>query len=226
MSLVVLGATGRTGQEVVRQGLDRGLDVTALVRRREGLPIEHDRLRVVVGDARDAAVIEDLLPGATGVVSSLGLPASGRSHAEIDDSRSVDVCLVSTELLLAAMPRHGVRNLYAMSTHGAGSSNDGSPYVRWLRDLVGNRVGDKDRMEELLAGYGAGEVRWTVGRNPAIYEGPRRPHAVHEHIVLDRSSRITYADLATFAIDEALEPRYTGKFLTITEPLLGDEHPA
>ncbi len=41
MSLVVLGATGRTGQEIVAQALDRGLAVTALVRRREGLPVEH-----------------------------------------------------------------------------------------------------------------------------------------------------------------------------------------
>lgn len=222
MSLVVLGATGRTGQEVVAQALDRGLAVTALVRRREGLPVEHERLRVVVGDARDPAAIEDLLPGAVGVVSSLGIPAAGRSRAEIDDSQRVDVCRVSTELLLTAMPRHGVPHLVAMSTHGAGGSNDGSPYVRWLRDLVGHRVEDKDRMEELLAGYGDGEVRWTVLRNPAIYDGPRQPYGVHERIELDRSSRITYADLADFAIDEALTPRHSGRFLTLTEPLRGD----
>lgn len=223
MRLVVLGATGCTGQEVVLRALDHGHAVTALVRRREGLPVHHPDLDVVVGDARDPQIIDRVLQGADAVVSSLGLPAAGRTRAEIDDSEKVDVCRVSTELLFEAMPRHGVDRILLMSTHGAGGSNDGSPYVRWLRELVGNRVEDKDRMEEFLAASDS-DIRWTVVRNPAIYEGPAgREHAVHERIELDSSSRITYADLAEFAIAEALDPQHTHRFLTITEPLTGEE---
>lgn len=219
MRVAVLGATGRTGQEIVARALNRGFHVTALVRRPEGLPVQDEKLEVVVGDARDPGVIDRVLRGADAVISSLGLPASGRTRAEIDDSESVDVCLVSTRLLLEKMPGHGTDRLFLMSTHGAGTSNDGSPYVRRLRELVGNRVKDKDDMEALLAGADTA-VRWTVCRNPAIYEGDGgRPHGVHERIELDQSSRITYADLADFALDEVTVPRHSGKFLTITEPL-------
>lgn len=227
MHVAVLGATGRTGQEIVTRALGRGHRVTALVRRPEALPVRHERLDVVVGDARDPEVIDRILAGGVhAVISSLGIPASGRTRAEIDDSRSVDVCTVSTRLLLERMPRHGADRLFLMSTHGAGTSDDGSPYVTWLRGLVGNRVKDKDDMEALLASADT-PVRWTVCRNPAIYEGePGRPHGVHESIVLDRSSRVTYADLADFALDEVTVPRHSGKFLTITEPLTGDEHAA
>jgi uncharacterized protein YbjT (DUF2867 family) len=200
MKIAVLGATGRTGQVIVEQALAAGHHVAALVRRPEGLPVRGENLEVVVGDARDPAIIEKLA-------------------AEIDDSASVDVCLVSTRLLFDALPRHGKRRIVLMSTHGAGGSNDGSPYVTWLRDLVKNRVLDKDHTEEFIAASDA-PVDWTVIRNPSIYEGELgRPHEVYTRIELDRSSRVTYQDLAAFALSEVVTPRHVGQFLTITEPL-------
>ncbi|MDP9829586.1 NAD(P)-dependent oxidoreductase [Kineosporia succinea] len=218
--LAVLGATGRTGQEIVRRALDAGHEVTALVRRPEALPVRDASLTVVVGDARDAEVIAAVSEGRDAVIASLGRPESGRTKDQIDDSQPVDVCEVSTRHLLEAAGR-GLRRIVLMSTHGAGSSNDGSPYVVKLRDMVGNRVVDKDRMEQVLL-EAETDVVWTVIRNPYIYEGPLgTPHAVHEKIVLDETSRITYADLATFAIGEALRPQYPNTFLTITEPLTG-----
>ncbi|HZV11527.1 MAG TPA: NAD(P)H-binding protein, partial [Novosphingobium sp.] len=141
------------------------------------------------------------------------------TRAEINDEVRADVCTVSTRLLFAAMPRHGLRRIVLMSTHGAGGSNDGSPYVRWLRDLVQNRVLDKDDMEAFIAASDA-PVDWTVIRNPAIYEGPKGlPHAVYTRVELNRSSKITYADLAAFAVAEVEQPRHVGQFLTITEPM-------
>lgn len=219
MKIAVLGATGRTGQVIVEQALASGHQVAALVRRPEGLPIRGENLEIVVGDARDPAIIEKLASENDAVICSLGIPASGRSHAEIDDSASVDVCLVSTRLLFDALPRHGKRRIVLMSTHGAGGSNDGSPYVTWLRDLVQNRVLDKDYTEEFIAASDAA-VDWTVIRNPAIYEGELgRPHDVYTRIELDRSSCVTYQDLAAFALSEVTAPRHVGQFLTITEPL-------
>ena len=53
--LCVLGATGRTGHEIVTGALREGHDVTALVRDRSRLTIQDPRLRVMVGSATDAA---------------------------------------------------------------------------------------------------------------------------------------------------------------------------
>jgi len=217
--ITVLGATGRTGQEVVRQALAGGHDVTALVRDPSRLSISDPRLRVVVGDARDRATIADTLAGSDGVISALGRPESGHTKGEIDDSEVVTVCLEAAQHLYALGPGLGIDRFLLMSTHGAGTSNDGSPYVTWLRDLVGQRVKDKDDMEEFVR-TSVVPVRTTVVRNPRIYEGPSSPYGVYETIELNRTSQVTYADLAAFAIAELLSPRYVGKFLTITEPLL------
>lgn len=219
MKLSILGATGETGQQMVELALARGHQVKALVRRPEALRARHENLEIVVGDARDPAIIEELTTGQDGIICSLGIPASGSTKAEIDDSERPDVCLVSTQLLFEAMPRHGVSRIVLMSTHSAGSSNDGSAYSNWLRDLVKNRIDDKDDMEAFIASSDA-PVDWTVIRNPAIYEGEKgRDYDVYTQITLDRSSQITYADLAEFAVSEVENPQHVGQFLTITEPL-------
>lgn len=219
MKISVLGATGGTGQSIVRQALEAGHEVSALVRHPEALRVSGQKLSVLVGDARDPQMIERLVAGHDAAICSLGITVSSTRDGAIDDDARPDVCTVSTRLLLAAMPVLGMKRIVLMSTHGAGSSNDGSPYVNRLRSLVGNRVLDKDEMEKVVAASSA-SVDWTVIRNPAIYHGPLgRPHQVYTRIELNRSSRITYEDLAAFAIAEVETPRHVRQFLTITEPL-------
>jgi uncharacterized protein YbjT (DUF2867 family) len=50
MKLVVLGATGGTGLEIVRQAIEHGHEVTAFVRSPAPLMPFRDRITVVQGD--------------------------------------------------------------------------------------------------------------------------------------------------------------------------------
>ncbi len=72
MNLVVLGATGRTGRLVVEQALAAGHTVTALVRSPQKLTTRNPNLRVVAGEATDAAAVSRALDGADAVISTLG----------------------------------------------------------------------------------------------------------------------------------------------------------
>lgn len=222
MRIVVLGATGTTGQEIIRQALFQGHSVTALVRRPEALKITGERLTVVIGDATDEGVIASIIPGHDAVISSLGRPESGHSKETIDDSVEVRVCFESTRHLYAHLPRHGIRRLVLMSTHGAGASQDGSPYVIQLRDWVKNRVNDKDDMEAFVEAHRESPIDFTVIRNPLIYpsEGGR-PFGVFEHVEFDDTSKIASADLARFALAEAVDGQFVNKFVSISEPLTG-----
>jgi NAD(P)H-binding len=78
MKLVVLGATGATGLEIVRQALDRGHSVTALIRSPERLRPFGDRISVKHGDLLNSADMEPVLKGHDAVVSGFGprLPVS------------------------------------------------------------------------------------------------------------------------------------------------------
>ncbi len=61
MKITVLGATGQTGLEVVRQALAAGRTLSIYVRRHDGLP-SNPRLEVVIGQLDDvAALTKDVL---------------------------------------------------------------------------------------------------------------------------------------------------------------------
>lgn len=66
MRLTVFGATGRTGQPLVDQALDRGHEVVAFVRNPSGLPSavrEDDRVTVVEGDVYTGTGIDRAVGG-------------------------------------------------------------------------------------------------------------------------------------------------------------------
>ena len=52
MKLFVIGATGRTGQEIVQQALARGHQVTAFVRSPENITVKSERLTILKGARR------------------------------------------------------------------------------------------------------------------------------------------------------------------------------
>src|SRR5438034_8238397 len=78
MKLVVLGATGGTGLEIVRQAMEHCHSVTAFVRSPERLKRFRDRITVKQGDLLNSAELERVIEGHDAVLSGFGprLPVS------------------------------------------------------------------------------------------------------------------------------------------------------
>ncbi|MGA9193056.1 MAG: NAD(P)H-binding protein, partial [Anaerolineales bacterium] len=55
--LTVFGATGRTGRQVLRAGLEAGLSITAYARHPEKLADVAGRMRVIQGELDDEAAL-------------------------------------------------------------------------------------------------------------------------------------------------------------------------
>jgi hypothetical protein len=66
--VLIVGATGGTGRQLVAQALERGLAVTALVRSSSKLHVNHPQLTVVQGDVLDYASVEAAMRGQEAVV--------------------------------------------------------------------------------------------------------------------------------------------------------------
>lgn len=162
-TVALFGATGFSGRPVLRELLDRGHAVRALVRRANSLEA-HPNLTIVQGNALDADDVAKVLTGSDAVVHCLGVGGKGDGSATTLVSDSVRLVLEA----LKDSPNHRV---VCMSNVGAGGSGKWLVnkvivplFLRWLVPLVE----DKDRMEALLE---ASSSDWIAARFPNIVEG-------------------------------------------------------
>src|SRR4029077_5617366 len=72
MKLLVLGATGGTGLEMVREAIERGHSVTAFVRSPERLKPFGDHITIRQGNLLNAAELEPVIKGHEAVLSGFG----------------------------------------------------------------------------------------------------------------------------------------------------------
>ena len=72
MRLIVLGATGGTGIEIVRQAVERGHSVTAFVRSPDRLKPWQDRITVKQGNLLNRAELEPVIRNHDAVLSGFG----------------------------------------------------------------------------------------------------------------------------------------------------------
>ena len=73
MKLLIFGATGGTGQQLVEQALEQGHYVTAFVRNPAKVAVKHERLKVVKGNVLDCDSVEAAVAGQDTVLSALGV---------------------------------------------------------------------------------------------------------------------------------------------------------
>lgn len=85
MNIIVFGATGRVGQHMVKQALDKGYEITAFVRTPSKLEITHENLHVVQGDAFNKDDVEQAIAGHDVVVSCLGSSNGMKKSTELEE---------------------------------------------------------------------------------------------------------------------------------------------
>ncbi len=152
MKLVLLGANGRTGRLVLEIALEKGIDVTAVVRSAGKAPnLSHERLKVVVGDPCDPSFLKTVFHRHDVVVSTLG----GRRPTRAATS----VYPRSADAIVEAGWESGLRRVLVTST--ALLFPDQTFVGQMLRSIVPHIVRSATKMEATLASSG---LEWTSVR--------------------------------------------------------------
>jgi putative NADH-flavin reductase len=200
MRLLVFGASGKTGHELVRQAIDRGHAVTAFVRTPGKLTISDPSLRVLGGNVADSAAVAGAIPGHDAVISALGVSKPLTHDADV---------IAGIRNIIGAMEEHGVRRLIYLSFIGVRESRAAVGFVlRYIAPIpLRHEIADHEAKESLIR---SSRLDWTIVRPPKLTNGPPTgDYRSGDDIstwkpvpVLSRS------DVAHFVLQELVEPRY------------------
>jgi uncharacterized protein YbjT (DUF2867 family) len=193
--VVVLGAGGQLGREVVRALDAHGYGVIAAVRRPPPSPLGA-AVEIRLTDAAKKSEIRTALKGCDAVVNAIGAGTLRRN----------DVESTTTTAAVAAAQDVGVSRYIAMSA--------GMVALDWfffkylLHPLIfRNIVAEHRRVEEIVRGS---TLNWTIVRPPKLTNGPPMGYVAS----LEPQPKLfnaTRADVAAFIADELQNNTYVGR---------------
>jgi putative NADH-flavin reductase len=203
--ILVLGATGGTGNQVVTQAIEQGHDVTVFVRNPDRLGSKRDSVHVLVGDVTDSgSALAAAARNQDAVISALGLGKSLKANGLI--ARSVPA-------IARAMDAAGVRRLIFLSAFGVGPTYGDTPLLPRIiaRTLLKDMYADKNVGDEELRRIGDG-IDWTIVYPVALTNGPRTGrYKSGERLKLRGLPRISRADVAEFMLKQLDDKAYVQK---------------
>jgi len=70
MKVALIGASGFVGSAILKEALDRGHEVTAIVRNPENITLQHDHLHIIKADILDTDQVAKAVAGTDAVISA------------------------------------------------------------------------------------------------------------------------------------------------------------
>lgn len=201
--LLIVGATGGTGRQLLAQALERGYLVTALVRNPRKISMEHERLTVLQGDVLDYPGVETAMTDQDAVISALG-------HKRYFGPTRI--LSEGTQNILRAMTAHGVRRFVCETSLGIGDSAGrmGLYYSFFVIPLILPwYFWDKTRQERLIA---ASKLDWVIVRPAALTDAKRRgTYRCGRHVGSYLwTARIARGDVADFMLKQLVDNSHVG----------------
>jgi putative NADH-flavin reductase len=207
MKLLVLGATGGIGLEIVRQAVERTHKVTAFVRAPEGLKSIGGRFGVIQGDPLSSAELARAIEDHDAILSGFG-PRVPITKTDATLLHRFGVALSD------AMKMVGMRRAVIVSTAFLFKDSIIPPtnLVGWL--FFPDMVEDATEMESFFQKSG---LDWTLVRPPRLTNRPRRGrYRVREGHLPGFGFTISRADVAAFMIKIAENRAFIGKVVGIS----------
>ncbi|WP_185716309.1 NAD(P)-dependent oxidoreductase [Larkinella knui] len=217
MKLLILGATGRTGKELLDQALKAGISVHALVRDIDKVKMTSRNLKLFESKKLDRTALRLAMLGCDAVLSTLNIsrtsefPWSGlRTPKDFLSNTMRNVLEVANEL--------HIKRIIVTTAWGVNETrNDIPAWFRLLIDYsnVGVAYRDHELQERLLA---ASQSDWTVVR-PVGLTNSRKHKQIRITINNEPKPNLTISrsNVAKFMVDIYKTGDYKNEAVTISE---------
>ncbi|KAJ3276726.1 hypothetical protein HDV01_002779 [Terramyces sp. JEL0728] len=202
LTISVLGATGGTGLQVVKQGLEKGYSFKLLSRSvpPKGVP-SSDRITVIHGDALDQQAINETIKDTDACVVTLG----------------GSVCPIAQPLINKAIEENNVKKLVVVTSLGCGESFDECSLATkaLLMMFIRKPILEKNIQEDEIK---KSKADWTIVRPGGLTNGNLTTQYQAQTSGLGGGS-ISRASVAHFILEKSLtnDPEYSKKSFTVVQ---------
>ncbi|UIR57417.1 SDR family oxidoreductase [Sphingobacterium sp. SRCM116780] len=207
MKVIIFGATGTVGIEIVRQALAMGHEVTAFVRNPEKLvQIKDNSLSIYPGDVAHLPDVEEALNHQDAVLCALGDGKVGKIRG------------IGTHNIIQAMDKMGIKRLICQTTLGMGESYGNLNFI-WKHIMFGmllkKAFQDHQAQEHYILNS---QLDYTLVRPSALIDGAvtKGYQVGFDGKYKKLSLKITRADVADFMLRQLESRDYSKKAVSIS----------
>lgn len=210
MRVLLVGATGGTGLEVVRQAPGRGIDITALVRSPDKLGDLATSADVVTGDVFDVDQLARAAEACDAAICTLGAPAGflGRGATTVYSRAAA--------ALTEALGQAGVARLLFCTSAGVEPHDPGEvlPYRLIAKPLFLQRAYDDMIMAEETVRRSS--LDWTLVRPGRLIDRPGTgSYRVSPRFRPPGGGGIPRPDVASFLLDQVTDSGWSRQTPTL-----------
>ena len=207
MKLVIFGATGTVGKELVNQAIEKGYNVTAFVRNPEKTQItNHSNLTIHKGDVLNLTEVENALKNQDVVLCALGDGKIGKIRA------------LGTKNIIEAMNKTGQKRLICQTTLGMGESYGNLNFI-WKHIMFGMLLKKAFQDHQLQEKYILeSNLDYTLVRPSALTDGGvTNDYKIGFDGNLKKLNlKISRADVANFMLRQVSTNEYLKKAVSIS----------
>lgn len=210
MKIVLFGASGKTGQVLLKKALQEGHEVVAYVRRSASIAISHPSLTIVEGQLHETQKIQEIMRGVDACISTLGGASLTKRSPQIVDG---------IQQIIQTMEKERVPRFLYLSSFGASESKKYMPQpIRFLIcdcilrvPLSDHNINEKRIFESSL--------EWTIFRPGGLSNGPETNKIKHgsEAFTLKGNPSISRENVARFMLQQLSDTSYVRKSVWMFE---------
>jgi putative NADH-flavin reductase len=200
MKIIVFGASGGLGLNILEQALAKDQLVTAFVRSPSKIGIQHPNLSVFQGDVLNAEAVENAIAKHEAVISVLGPTRPPVPH----------MMEIAANNIIAGMQKQGVKRIVSTTGAGVRQPEDQPKFIDHLIGFLLNLLAKEvvlDSAMNVKVIQDSG-LDWTIVRFPRLMDGPHLGKYRVGYVGKDSGTQISRADGADFVLKELTERKW------------------
>ncbi|OXS78667.1 NAD(P)-dependent oxidoreductase [Domibacillus enclensis] len=191
MNILILGATGRVGRQILSHALHDQHHVTVLVRNQEKLQINNEKLTIIQGNVLNKEEIGRVMNGMDVVISAL-------------NTDGTTTLSESMPLIIEAMENEGIKRIITIGTAGILQSRTTPDALRYQssesKRKTTRAAEEHHKVYDLLS---QSALEWTIVCPTYLPDGERTGnYRVERNLLPEGGAEISVPDTAEFAFGQ------------------------